>query len=218
MDQECCQTSKLQSIVRPIINSTIYLTRTKPVPWISKYLRASKVSRAIKCTRVDFTCRQYSLDKINRKTIASNYLMHREHKEHQVANKMQNRLGTIPRAWTMQCLTVMSKTKIDICRFNNSNKIEKQITDLVDNRNNSLWAQLLTWATCKTSLESVVKTSIWTQWTFSNKRPSFTNHPLLALQVIWQVQLEALEMEQTTTSMELLDQPITCNRQIIPIW
>ena len=85
-----------------------------------------------------FTCKQFRLDKINNKTTAFNSLMRREPKEHPV-NKMQNKPGITHRASTTLCH--MEKIKIDICKFNNNNKIEMEVASELS-RNSSSWAQL----------------------------------------------------------------------------
>lgn len=214
--QACCQINKRQLTVRPTTSSITCSTKTRQAPWTLKSHRVNKVSLATKCIKVAFTCKQFK--QVNsRRIIVFNFHMHQELREHQAANKMQNRLGTILKASTMPCPTATWKTKIDICRFSNSNRTEMEV-DLVDNRNSSLWAQLPTWATFKTSLASVDKTLTWIPWIFSSKRSWSISHPLLALLVISLVQLEAQEMVLTITFTELLDQPTTCNHLISQTW
>ena len=166
-----------------------------------------------------FICKQYRLDKIHRKITASNYHMHQVLREHLVANKMQNRHGIILKASITLCLMVVTlKTKTDICKFNNSNKIEMEVHSLPNRTNSSSWVRPPIWAIYKTCLVWAIKMSIWIQWIFSSKRPSFTSRPLSAQQVLLRQGPEHQQTVLTITFMELPDQQITCNHQLMETW
>ena len=150
MGQAFSQTSRLLLTARLTINSTIFLIKIRQVLWTSRCRRANRFSQINRCTQVDFTCRRYRLDRIPRKTTASNFHMHLVPREHRVANKMQNRHGITRKASIMLCLTDTSKTKTDICKFNNSNNKEMEVHSLPNRINSSSWDQPLIWAIYRT--------------------------------------------------------------------